>query len=661
MPAQMPKIGLLVPPGVNFGAEHSNDVASLAPPVFEARRKNGKDSAPKKHAKDQHRCRGPHVQLNVAICTAADGGAEKLLQLVQARRADMNLVNFSTALHRLAKLAEDGKTGTTAFDCDPRFETLLAGARNALFSKEKEGKARCLSTVAWSSARLGVCNPEMMQEIADLALQRIGEFKPYELGILLWSFAKLQISQMPLFHAASEYIRKNLDDFGAPCLATVVWSFATAQVHSSSSLIRRASDAFALRLKPCDPSKQREVVKPVALENMMWGLATMQVHPKRQSILAIAEATLEALDDFKVHEMTITLWAFARLGSHHDRLFAAAAKLVQRSSAVRSKMHAQGIANLLWAFAKCAEKDDSDQFSVAVNALLPTCLKLLPSLKPQELGCMLCSLSKLGKPWGEDASMDRIFSSAASTSFENNFVAGCSFQAIVNTLGAYSRFMRGQQGSLEPVLMLMTKLLCACPRFEAKFDAQSLLTILEALPEDLPPSPAVEVALANMAFAVVRMLNTFPQPWLHRVVSLSNRFPGEAWRLMVEQAQKAIKPSEENKENFARTAYPEIEPEKPTEVSAESTLDLTSGYPVHVKFAELTDTMMCYIGRMEGLRGVSAEEPALINLPGAQQFDNFCFKHLFKSSGGSEKSHASTISTRTGGTSRASEMGERSD
>jgi hypothetical protein len=614
MPGKKTKIGILVPPGSTLGQDGISAMPS----------QRSEDSVAKLASKQRRR--GPHVHLNLAICAAADEGVEELLQMVQSRRSEMNLVNFSTALHRLARIVEEGRSYDLQRDC--RFQALLSGARSAISSKESECKARCMSTIAWSTARLGVCNAEMMQEIADLSVPRIKEFKPHELGILLWSFAKLQIHQVVLFSTASDHIFKNLDEFAAPCLATVVWSFATAQMHSASNLVRKAADAFALRIKSLGVGKGEDAIKPVALENMIWGLATLQVHIKRQSVLAIVEATVNGLEHFKVHEFTITLWAFARLGIYHDRLFSKATDLVQRLPVYRNKMHPQGIANLLWAFAKCAEKDGIEQFVGAVSVLLPTCKKLLPSLKPQELGCVLCSLSKLGKPWGENREMDQIFVSAASASIDHASLSGFSFQSVVNLLGAYARFTQGRHGTMETISTFVSDLLCLCPRFEAKFDAQSLLTIIEALPTDWSPNPRVELALDMIAAAALQKVESFPQPCQIRLATVAEQLPGERWSSIVKHMQKKY-PSSAQEE--------QVEGEDPQRILSE-TVQL-SATASHTTQNDIQEQIQAY-GKPEDVDwshemfcpayvsvnhrpsrppvGYRREEPAYVNLAGEE-------------------------------------------
>jgi hypothetical protein len=54
------------------------------------------------HVQQQERSKEAHKQLNSRICSAASAGA--LLELVGAELAGFNLVNATTAFHRLAKV-----------------------------------------------------------------------------------------------------------------------------------------------------------------------------------------------------------------------------------------------------------------------------------------------------------------------------------------------------------------------------------------------------------------------------------------------------------------------------------------------------------------------------------------------------------------------------
>jgi hypothetical protein len=105
------------------------------------------------------------------------------------------------------------------------------------------------------------------------------------------------------------------------------------------------------------------------------------------------------------------------------------------------------------------------------------CQKLLPHLKAQELGCVLSSLSELGRSWGEDATLDDIFVTAAWIG--NPASNEWSLTSVSKTLKAYSRFMGSQRAAIEPCSTFISKLVCLCARFADEIDAQSALTLVE--------------------------------------------------------------------------------------------------------------------------------------------------------------------------------------
>jgi hypothetical protein len=423
------------------------------------------------------------TQLNNAICAAAESGTEQLLLFVQKKLPEMNLVNVSTALHRLARLETETNGELCAVAThgnDPRCRDLLASAKSKIFFAGAEAKARCLSSIAWSCARLRVNDNELMDKIGELALGQFDEFKPFELVILLWSFVRLEFHHTRLFSESSTHILAHMDDYSAACLATAVWSFAKAPIQSYTHICRKAADAFAERLEANPDSKD---ISPVALENVIWGIATLQIRPKPKTMQAILRAVLLHLKDFKVHEFTITLWASARLGECNERLFISAAGLVTSLPKIKKNMHAQGIANLFWAFAKYAEKGDVATFHRVAMHLLPTCLNLLHECKPQEVSCILSALSKLGKNLGEDDQIDKIFNyiaASACTETFDSFFAGLSLKSIVAILGAVIRVTGNQQSLQDPYSAFVAKLICLCAYHVDDLDQVNMCIILDA-------------------------------------------------------------------------------------------------------------------------------------------------------------------------------------
>jgi len=466
------------------------------------------------------------AELNSTICSVAEFGAEQLLHLVQQKQAEMNLVNMSTALHRLARLETEcnGETSSSSLHAsDPRFQALMTAVKAKIFCHDGMAKARCLSSIAWASARLRSFDAVMMEKIGNLSLSQIHEFKPFELVILLWSFSRMELHHERLFSKASAHILDHVEDYSAACLATAIWSLAKSTSHCHENVCRKAADAFADRLEG-----NHSDISPVALENVMWGLATIQVHPKPKTLHAITRVVLLLLKNFKVHEFTITLWAFARLGACDERLFLSAAELVETLPSIKKNMHAQGIANLFWAYAKYAEKGDLATFNKVVTLLLPTCQKLLPELKPQELSCVLSSLSKLGKKWGDDVEIDKIFDWTAWTSrtdaFES-FISDLSLKSIVAILGAYNRVM-GSRCAHEPYSTLISKLLSMRPELLTEIDDATSFTIFEAASMVPHRTPQVDRVLTAAACLIANSIDGYSKNGLASLAAATAKLHG---------------------------------------------------------------------------------------------------------------------------------------
>mmetsp|Transcript_110000 Transcript_110000/g.218502 ORF Transcript_110000/g.218502 Transcript_110000/m.218502 type:complete len:394 (-) Transcript_110000:405-1586(-) len=158
-------------------------------------------------------------------------------------------------------------------------------------------------------------------------------------------------------------------------------------------------------------------VNPVTVTNMVWALATARVNVRKETLLSVADAAAGVLKAFKAHELSITLWAFARLNCCHERLFTQAAQLLCTSPRLQEDIHSQGIANLLWAFARHAQAcHPSGQWhasSSVLTRLLPTCIRLLPHMRPVELASSVWAITRLAVTWGREPAADRILEAMA--------------------------------------------------------------------------------------------------------------------------------------------------------------------------------------------------------------------------------------------------------
>jgi len=432
--------------------------------------------------KERRGAKAEQLMLNREICSTADSGNfQGLLSIIQAKNGQMNLVNLSTALHRLTRLSTE--EGFNFWDRhDRRILALKDRIRQhlerLLQQKDAEPHARCLSTLAWAYGRLGECNPEVMKMVSELAERWLNFFKSFELSNLLWGFAKLQLGYLDLFRAAQGHVEARTHEFSTRSLSLVSWAFATATPNSCARCLRKCAEAFAA-------TQSFTEEKPVSLANLVWALATSGTHPRQESLNTIGRACAALLRNFKANELSITLWAFTRLGCFHEELFAAAAQRLCEEEGLRREIHAQGIANTLWAMARLSEvckEETIPMLSHVLACLLPTCRRLLRRLCPIEFSSTLCAVSKLATRTGMLASADTLLLAAADISRRDpRYLRQLSPQSITGLLGTFRDHLKRKQHSQEAILEV--------PLDEASY---SLVRHLEQLHESLDPSLVIE-------------------------------------------------------------------------------------------------------------------------------------------------------------------------
>mmetsp|Transcript_69660 Transcript_69660/g.167192 ORF Transcript_69660/g.167192 Transcript_69660/m.167192 type:complete len:457 (+) Transcript_69660:204-1574(+) len=354
-----------------------------------------------------------HVQLNREICSVNvnDGvhAVIALLDMVQAKHNKMNLVNLSTALHRLARVAMEDER-LPSFLADKRMVLLHARVKQEIDAshcagnlKDARTNARCLSTIAWACGRLQVNDEEMMNTIGDLAKGTLSFFKEFELSNLLWGFAKMQVAHSALFEAASHHVFEHMQEFTPANLSMVAWAFATAKFRPCRRLLFALAGSFAEAM--ATPEGIRQNASPVVLENMIWALATTGVRCKPETLEVIGNACTSMLENFKAHELAITLWAFARLDTWHEQLYLAATVLLCQNAALRADLHTQAVTNILWAYAKqCPHPTGEWQqlLGALLTQLLPVVQTRLVQMKPMEVNATLGSVLTLSQALGAE-------------------------------------------------------------------------------------------------------------------------------------------------------------------------------------------------------------------------------------------------------------------
>jgi len=472
------------------------------------------------------------IMMNAQVCKAADsGGANAVLDFVAQRHTSMSLVNLTTALHKLARCCKD----VQSFDVsDPRcvllrVQTRLKLQKHAVPSAEP--LPRCWATIAWAYATMLCRDEESLQSlelIGQIAVPHVKEFKPVELTNLLWAFAKLSVKNSALFHEAMYHILASSNHFSQSNLSTIVWAYVTAQHTPCQQLLRSVGESFVKGLVTA------QYVNPTEITNFVWGVATAQLRLPSQLIAIVGDIASKELPQFKLHELSITAWSLSRLSTRHDAFFFAAAKALQTDRKLRHQIHPQGIANLLWAFAKQVElsSDVADELRATLPMLIPTCSRLLNQLKPLELSSVLWALSRLGARSGLDPGTDELF--YAATALDQQFLRQLSLQSCVNLLGAYSAFIQGQEDITPGACIEILRVLAsACLDQSAKMSPVSETAILEALVSIKHPAPEVMSLGASAVAAAARDIRRFNRQGLERLASVAHYLDERQQRLLM--------------------------------------------------------------------------------------------------------------------------------
>ncbi|CAK0827327.1 unnamed protein product [Prorocentrum cordatum] len=331
--------------------------------------------------------------INRQITNAAESGdVTWLFDVILEHVSEMNLINCSTALHRIAKLAlgssvqERGRL--VEHEAIRRLRRQLAGRVSEMAGDdhcrdgrggELQSEMRCLSIICWSCATMRIREESFFQHVAAISGERLSEMKPFELSNMLWAFAKLSFGHASIFEGLAPYLLcRRPGQISPQCLSTIVWAFGTAKVHHVALFT-----SVALEL-----SQHASSMGPQGIANTAWAFARV----RRQELhlfRLLAEATVQesALWNFKSQELSNIVWAFATVGLTHPPLFESILEVaVQR----RAELPPQNIANMLWAYAKLGVPSRWRLFP----PLLEVTEQNLEAYKPQEVSAILWAVAR---------------------------------------------------------------------------------------------------------------------------------------------------------------------------------------------------------------------------------------------------------------------------
>lgn len=220
----------------------------------------------------------------------------------------------------------------------------------------------------------------LMEETLDVVIykaeQNLRRFTSQELNNLCWTMARLDRKDDKLLGMIGRELANPRKRVGSQDLSTSLWSMATLEYVNEDlyrSIVARFTDIGVDQFKPQEVS------------NTLWALATAGVAPKYISIFddqllssKVLPSMEEAMSDpvtaifgagaaelsrrpneFKTQEIKDLIWAFARVGMRHPKLFRMVAEhLVGKGDHPEvtgrglNEFNTQGIANLAYSYAR---------------------------------------------------------------------------------------------------------------------------------------------------------------------------------------------------------------------------------------------------------------------------------------------------------------------
>lgn len=411
-----------------------------------------------------------------------------LVKTINMYMPQMNIVNISTALHRLAKLNISG------FEAQLRVQEVLPGLLVAVreLLRRSQPKCQALSNITWALATMQVPDICVIQMVAVRSHIQVAEFKHFELSTILWAFAKLGTidpvaaeCSAPFFMAATEFIIRQANQFTFRGLVMTAWAFATARHHEP-----RVFHSIAMQMMPNISTANCQ-----ELANTAWSFSVAGIN-NDQFFQALAREAIPRLPEFKPLELSSILWSFASIGFLDEDFFDRAALAAQNL-----RLEAQQLANILWALSRMRPRHATTLN--ALLALLPSCTLLIMTFKPQELqqvalAAAKCFGHRAGEQDDEVAQVGRLLMPVQVTRF---FLAALpvvmsrlydySGQSLANMANSFLAVQMGQGTGLFPALA--REVLSRVPTLENS----ALLLLLRSLPE-APESPQVQNALAAL-------------------------------------------------------------------------------------------------------------------------------------------------------------------
>ncbi|CAK0886077.1 unnamed protein product [Prorocentrum cordatum] len=423
--------------------------------------------------------------LNSEVTRAAGWGAEALLELVERRAPDFNVINAATALSRLARLFEGADNGRREelFEL-PAFRALLRRtvelvepppvsahheARSVATAAHALAKLGCrdrgaadalvaaaharvvgldrqgVANLAWALVRLPlVAGPEGSRALAARLARcargpSAADFLPQEVSSLLWALARFGVQDSKLMSAMSDRVLSGSADFTPQGLATVAAAYARLGVFMEPLLDEIGRAAWW----QLDKLNGRDVAQ------IIWSFAKFKKmeEPMFEALCAHA-AELDLSREGKDLVVNL-LWSFGTLQWVPPQGCSLLEKLLLRARELAPQLRARRAVRLLTALAKLHGHAALGARARAALAGVAELLsegsrQLVEDTGPQEVGTSAWALATL-RPRGWGAAAKALFSRARVVSEDLNWFSVAHLDYAMRLAGGRRSFMTSRR------------------------------------------------------------------------------------------------------------------------------------------------------------------------------------------------------------------------
>lgn len=341
-----------------------------------------------------------HPWINSQLISAASSGkVSKLLSMIEAHTENMNIINISTAFHRLAKLTSGDAAQLASLRENGVFVALLKAANTALVCAEAadaQPQCQAVSNIVWSLATLQVVDLQLLKTAAVLSRTQLDSFKPFELSSILWAFAKLvsvaQAGELecccPVFIVAARFIPDRVEVFSFRCSVMIAWAFASMAQKSAqvSAIAPEFLGAMVEQMTLGLPEASCQELASIA-----WSFGAAGARHK-DFLQGIAVMASQQTASFEAEEFAMLISALADAGVFHAELFEHAVAFVRNS-----ELQPRCMADFLQAFSRWQPQHKTTKD--AVLALLPRCAQRLDMFEPRDLSTIALVTAKCFSAW----------------------------------------------------------------------------------------------------------------------------------------------------------------------------------------------------------------------------------------------------------------------